>query len=216
MTRWTVIALLLAALILVPFALFNDRLSALAGVWLASDRSDWSVAWAVVALLAVDVALPVPSSLVSAAAGLALGFWLATAAIWTGMTAGCVIGYLFGSRTAAAAARFVGPAGMTRARGAWTRFGDYAIVLCRPVPVLAEASVVFAGIVGRPFRPFLAIAAGSNLGVAMGYAAIGAFAMRIDSFLLAFAGSLLVPALALAASRLWLRASDRPPREAAR
>ena len=36
------------------------------------------------------------------------------------------------------------------------------------------------------------------------YAAIGAFAMRVQSFLLAFLGAILVPALAVLATRAWL------------
>ena len=42
-------------------------------------------------------------------------------------------------------------------------------------------------------------------GAAVGYAAIGAFSMSMDSFLLAFIGSLAVPGLALLAGRIWFR-----------
>jgi uncharacterized membrane protein YdjX (TVP38/TMEM64 family) len=205
MARWLIVALVLVATILVPFFLFEERFNALADRLLARDVSAWYVAPVVAGLLASDVFLPIPSSVVAAAAGAALGLWGGTAAIWTGMTAACMLGYAFGSRTAAAAERFVGAAGMARAHGLWDRFGDYAIVLCRPVPVLAEATVIFAGIARRPFGHFISMSAWSNLGVALGYAAIGAFSMRADSFLLAFAGSLLVPGLAMLASRRWLR-----------
>ena len=205
--RWLIVAVVLLAAILIPFFLFEQRFDALAADVLRGDMSRAYVAGAVVLLLAADVLLPIPSSIVSAAAGVSLGFWLGTAAIWTGMTLACVIGYAFGSRAAAAARRFVGDAGMTRANRLWERFGDYAIVLCRPVPVLAEASAIFAGVVRRPFGHFLSLSALSNLGVAAGYAAIGAFSMRVDSFLLAFAGSLALPGVAMLAARLWLPAT---------
>ena len=68
--------------------------------------------------------------------------------------------------------------------------------------VLAEASVVFAGIVRTPFVRFAALTAISNLGIALGYAAFGAFSMRLDSFLVAFLGALLLPGIALGISRL--------------
>ena len=71
------------------------------------------------------------------------------------------------------------------------RYGDWTILICRPVPVLAEASVIFAGLVGAPFARFFALTALSNLGIALGYAAFGAFSMRMDSFLLAFLGALI-------------------------
>ena len=74
--------------------------------------------------------------------------------------------------------------------------------MCRPVPVLAEASVIFAGLVRAPFARFLAMTALSNLGIAVGYAAFGAFSMRVDSFLIAFLGALMIPGLAMLLARL--------------
>jgi membrane protein DedA with SNARE-associated domain len=83
-----------------------------------------------------------------------------------------------------------------------TRYGDYTIVLCRPVPVLAEASVIFAGLAGAPFDRFVLLSLLSNLGIAVGYAAFGAFSMRIDSFLAAFLGALILPGIAILIARL--------------
>ena len=77
-------------------------------------------------------------------------------------------------------------------------------MLCRPIPVLAEASVIFAGIVRRPFSRFLSLTTWSNAGIALGYAAIGAYSMRVDSFLWHFIGAIVVPAIAMLAGRLWL------------
>jgi len=205
MARWLVVAVVLLAAILVPFFLFEERFNALADTLLNRELSAWYVASAVAGLLASDVFLPIPSSVVAAGAGAALGLWRGAAAIWIGMTSACALGYAFGARTARAAERFVGAGGMARARALWDRFGDYAIVICRPVPVLAEATVIFAGIARRPFGHFMSMSAWSNLGVALGYAAIGAFSMRVESFLLAFAGSLVVPGVAMLASRRWLR-----------
>ena len=63
--------------------------------------------------------------------------------------------------------------------------------------MLAEASVIFAGLVGTPFRHFVALTALSNLGIAVGYAAFGAFSMSVDSFLVAFLGALIIPAVVM-------------------
>ena len=49
----------------------------------------------------------------------------------------------------------------------------------------------------------------SNAGIALGYAAIGAYSMRVDSFLLAFLGAMVVPGLAMLAGRLWLSGEQR-------
>ena len=148
--------------------------------------------------------LPVPSSIVSTAAGVLLGLGLGAAVVWIGMMAGCLVGYFVGVYSAPLARRLVGPAGLARAAELANRYGAWAVVLCRPVPVLAEATVVFAGLVRAPIGRFLFVTAASNLGIAAGYAAIGAFSMRLDSFLMAFIGAIAVPGVALLAAR-WLR-----------
>jgi len=205
--RWAVIALLLLALILVPFVLFEAHFNALASRVVSRDVPAVQAAAAVAGLLASDVFLPIPSSLVAAAAGALLGLWRGALAVWVGMMAACLFGYVFGARASGAATGFIGDNSMARAAALAARYGDYAVVLCRPVPVLAEATVILAGIMRRPLRRFLHLTAWSNLGVAVGYAAIGAFSMQVDSFLLAFVGSIAVPAAAILVSRLWLRRS---------
>jgi uncharacterized membrane protein YdjX (TVP38/TMEM64 family) len=153
-------------------------------------------------LLALDVVLPVPSSIVSTAAGVLLGFWRGAVVVWTGMMVACLLGYALGARAAGLARRFVGEPGLERAGKLVRRYGDWTIVMCRPVPVLAEASVIFAGLVGAPFVRFLALTALSNLGVAIGYAAFGAFSMSVDSFLVAFVGALLIPGVVMGIARV--------------
>lgn len=202
--RWALISIALLALILVPFFLFEDYFNHLADRVAAGGTATVTAEAAVVGLLASDVVLPIPSSLVSATAGALLGFVRGTVYVWLGMTASCVIGYVLGARSAGWARRFVGEAGVARASHIADRYGSFAIVLCRPVPVFAEASVIFAGLVRAPFKPFLIVSAASNLGVALGYAAIGAFSMHADSFLVAFFGSLLVPGIGMLAAKAWL------------
>ncbi len=203
--RWILLWVLLIAVVLTPFLLFERQFEDL-GAWLAAGHaSGWITASAIGSLLALDVFLPVPSSIVSTAAGALLGFWKGAAIIWGGMTIGCLVGYGFGSRAAAAARRLVGEQSLARAASIMEQHGSWAILLCRPVPVLAEASVVFAGIVRTPLVPFLALTAWSNLGIALAYAAVGAFTMQTQSFLLTFVAALALPAVAMVAAKLWLK-----------
>ena len=53
------------------------------------------------------------------------------------------------------------------------RFGAWTIVLFRAVPVMAEASVLFAGFTRMPLALFGALSAGTNLVVAAAYAWVG-------------------------------------------
>jgi uncharacterized membrane protein YdjX (TVP38/TMEM64 family) len=199
--RWVVLIGLMFALIIIPFILFEKQFEAL-GTWLAEGHASGVLAASIIAaLLALDVFLPVPSSIVSTGAGVLLGFWRGVAVIWIGMSIGCVIGYAFGAKAAGAARRLVGDEGVARANQIMERHGNWALVVSRPIPVLAESSVVFAGIVRSPIRPFVWMTTLSNLGIALAYAAVGAFSMEMQSFFLAFAAALALPGLALLAGK---------------
>lgn len=201
--RWLWLVLAVVALILVPFFLFEEYFTAL-GARAASGQLSMPVAVSIIGgLLALDVFLPVPSSVVSAAAGVLLGFWRGAAIVWVGMTVSCALAYVVGARSSRLAGRLVGAEGLARAARVADRYGLAALALCRPVPVLAEASVIFAGVMRVPLAKFIAICAWSNLGIAVVYAAIGAYAMRADSFLLAFAAAMAFPAIAWLIARVW-------------
>lgn len=199
--RWALVWIVLLAIVLVPFFLFEDQFTAFAERIARGEASTTVAALTIGGLLAFDVFLPVPSSIVSTAAGVLLGFWRGAAVVWIGMMAGCLIGYWVGRRSTPLAQRLVGAEGLLRAGKLANRHGPWAVVLCRPVPVLAEATVVFAGLVRAPLARFLTLTAWSNLGIAAGYAAIGAYSMRVESFLLAFIGAIAVPGLALLLAR---------------
>src|SRR4029079_7832292 len=116
----------------------------------------------------------------------------------------------FGAKAAGAARRLVGADGLARANQIMDRHGNWAIVVCRPIPVLAESSVVFAGLVRSPIRSFIWMTTLSNLGIALAYAAVGAFSMEMQSFLLTFAAALALPGLAMLAGKLWLGRRHQP------
>jgi uncharacterized membrane protein YdjX (TVP38/TMEM64 family) len=202
--RWTGLAGAVFALVLTPFLLFGARMEAWTAAVLATGAErPREVALVVVLLLAGDVLLPVPSSLVGTAAGFFLGFAGGTLTVLAGMTLGSLAAYALGRFSGRALARrLVGERETARLRALWDRFGDGAVVVARPVPVLAEASAVFAGIGGMAPGRFLALSTLSNLGIAAAYAAVGRFSARADSFLLVFAAAVLLPGAALLLARL--------------
>jgi uncharacterized membrane protein YdjX (TVP38/TMEM64 family) len=186
--------LLTLAAILVPFFLFGERIEQATTRFLNSGAGRWAIAGALSLLLALDVVLPVPSSLASIAAGAMLGFWGGLASSWTGMTAGCVLGYFLGSRVPSSG-------DIDRVRKAQERYGDAVLVLFRAVPVMAEASVLFAGITRMPWRRFLWLTSLSNLGISLVYVGTAVYSTQQGSFLLAFAGAAGIPAVALLVTR---------------
>ncbi|WP_437631652.1 TVP38/TMEM64 family protein [Sorangium sp. So ce854] len=210
-TGWAGSSGLLLLGILVPFFLFADRLEAAARALLASPPPAAATALVLGGLLAGDVVLPVPSSFVSTAAGGLLGFWRGTAVSWAGMMAGSALGYWLGARAGAPALRrMVGEAELARLARAAERHGPWFLLLFRGVPVLSEASVVFAGAGRMPRRAFATVTALANLGISATYAAVGASAAQLASTLPLFAGIVLLPGLALLLARLherWRRAA---------
>lgn len=82
LVKWIAAGLMLLALILVPFLLFEGQVLELAGsLFGPGGQAGALLALAFVALFAGDVVLPVPSSLVSVAA-VALFGWAGGLLIW--------------------------------------------------------------------------------------------------------------------------------------
>jgi uncharacterized membrane protein YdjX (TVP38/TMEM64 family) len=201
--KWSLLSVGLLLLIIVPFALFEQDLSSFAQRSLDARASAWAIAGSLIALLASDILLPIPSSFVATAAGYLLGFWWGSAATWAGLMAGTLVGYFLGLRFGRGLAlRLVGESELDRVASSSKQFGDWMIIAFRAVPVLAEASVVFAGLTAMPARRFLLLTGLANLGVAASYGAVGAFAVEANSFLLAFAGSIVLPGAAMLLARL--------------
>ncbi|MEZ5395648.1 MAG: VTT domain-containing protein [Bryobacterales bacterium] len=137
--RWVLLSALALAMILVPFFLYEDAGTAWAQSFASGERGPTVAAAAIGGLLAADIVLPVPSSLVATASGYLLGLGLGAAVTWAGMTAGALLGYALGCRPARSfTRRFVGEDELQRAAEAHRRWGDWAIIVCRSVPVLAE------------------------------------------------------------------------------
>jgi uncharacterized membrane protein YdjX (TVP38/TMEM64 family) len=194
--RWALLAVIVLALILVPFILFEEPLARWAKVLLLPENRSWAAA-AVFALLALDVFLPIPSSMVSTASGALLGFGGGMVASAAGMTAGALIGFVLGRMLGpGTAGRLVGEGEVARVSQSWERHGVWVLVLFRAVPVLAEASVIFAGLARMPVGHFLLLTGGANLCISAAYAAAGAYAVTGQTFLLAFAAAVLLPLLA--------------------
>src|SRR5215211_3723481 len=113
--RWAILWVLLIGMVLLPFLLFEHQFNAFAEYITRSETSRWLVAGAIFSLLALDVFLPVPSSIVSTAAGVLLGFTAGSAVVWAGMMGGSLLGYAVGARESNAARRFIGADGVERA-----------------------------------------------------------------------------------------------------
>ncbi len=193
--KWLVIGVVVLALILVPFGLFGEAIELWTQQFLSDAKEQpFLVAMVLGGLLASDILLPVPSSIVSTACGLLLGFGIGTAVSVGGMMVSCAVGYALGKTMGkAVVGRFVGPSELARLQHLNGRFGSWIVIICRPVPVLAEASVLFLGMGGMAGIRFFTLCALSNLGISAVYAAMGAWSASVNSFFIAVGASVLVP-----------------------
>ncbi len=200
------IAVVLAVPI-VPFLLLGDRLEPRVLAQLDREIPPTALAALVTALLAVDILLPIPSSIVSTVAGRLLGFWTATAVSWLGMMIGSVVAFAL-ARAAGRplALRLSSAQEMDRMDVLSARWGPWVLVLARPVPVLAEASVLLFGVTRLSWLRFLAPVALSNLGIAAAYSLLGD---RVQ-FPLALAASVALPATAALLARKWWKPACAP------
>ncbi len=156
-----------------------------------------------VALLWADVFIPVPSSVIMIANGAMFGVVGGTAATLVGAVGGAMIGFLVGRRGAGLIRRFISPAEQRQADALLARWGVLAIIVSRPMPILAETVSVMVGTTAISWQRALA---GSFIGVlpaAIVYAITGAFTTDLGSGFLVLAGVILLAGLTwLVARRL--------------
>jgi len=202
--RWMIFAAIVLAFILVPFALFETSLTRWTGAIFEQVRGHPLAGGAlVVGLLALDPVLPIPSSLLSVFAGAAFGLYWAALLIWTGMTLGALISYALGASAGRGVARvLVGAEELARAHRLAADVGPAALVITRAVPVLSEAAALMAGTARMPLWLFVLSTAAANAVIAIAYAAVGEAASSWNSFLVAFMGLVLLPAIGWSAWRL--------------
>lgn len=152
------------------------------------------------ALLAADVVLATPATLVMLAAGETLGPWVGGAVSAAGTMAAATIGYAacrWGGRVAAR--RWIGDGERRRARRAFGRFGLLAIVVARGLPILPEALACIGGLARLPAGRFLGAFAAATVPWAM----IHAWAGHASSWANPWPAILVLIGLPAAAWSLW-------------
>lgn len=186
----------------IPFLFFGGQLEQ----WLrgfADDPLQPPATFAlVVAVLATDILLPIPSSVISTLSGWQLGWALGTLATWLGMNLGAVIGFALARRFGHSLALwFSRGEDLERMRQVSDRYGPTVLVLTRAMPVFAEASVLIAGIHRLAWQRFLPAVMLSNLGIAIAYAALGDYAERHQWLPLALGVAIALPVLVAAVAK---------------
>lgn len=201
------LGVLMVAFVVVPFVLFGEPLDRLTNDVMTDPSSRSTAAMAGFLLLAADVVLPIPSTIVISVLGALLGTVGATFVAAAGLTLGCLCGYWLGRWLGHdVAERTMGREDFVDLSDRLDRYGVLVLALCRPVPVLAEASVIAAGVAGLAAAKVMAVTTLANIGFAAVYAAFGAAADTGTGLVAALVASIGLPLAAmLAAKALRLR-----------
>lgn len=213
MKRYALIASGLIVFFLLLFLLINAldvRILIDPTPWMAG--ASWQVALIGVGLLVVDVLLPVPSSLVMIAHGVLFGIWWGTLLSWGGSVGATLIGFAIGRRGGKLMDRCLSRQEKERADVLLRRWGGLAIIVTRPVPVLAETTAIIAGSTAMSWRMTLISAAAGSLPPALVYAVVGAKATSLNEGLLIFLLGVLLAGLFWLAGRRVLQAASHTDR----
>ncbi|HHY86773.1 MAG TPA: VTT domain-containing protein [Verrucomicrobia bacterium] len=139
-------------------------------------------------LLLVDVVAPVPSSVIMTANGALFGAVPGTLLSLAGGMGAAAVAYWIGMGGERAGRRWMGESALTRAHAFFLRHGMLAVIVSRPVPILAEAVGIIAGMAGMPRGRFFGGALAGLVPIAVVYAVAGAYSRDVNSGLYVFVG----------------------------
>lgn len=192
--------LLLMAALMAFFLIFFLIVEAL-GVPLLSDPTPWMKHGGVLAavlgvgLLIADVLLPVPSSMVMVAHGALFGVVVGTLLSLLGSVGAALFGFAIGRRGGKFLNRVVTPAEQSSANQLLARWGALAIIVTRPIPLLAETVAIMSGASSLGWGTVALASFAGSLPPALLYALTGAAVANFQNASLMFGVVLLVAGL---------------------
>jgi uncharacterized membrane protein YdjX (TVP38/TMEM64 family) len=209
MRRWITLTLVVVGVVVGSKLLIENvlgfDLETIVTGWLANagPRS----AAVIVLLLASDVVLPVPSSLVMVLSGAAFGVWWGALIALAGSILGEWLGFeLVRKFGRGFAARFVGEDDFDRFSRLLDRHGALGVVLTRPLPIVMETMSVIAGLSQMRRATFLMASLIGTGPIVLVYAYAGAESRRVGNILPGVVILLSVTALAW----VWYRSRLAP------
>ena len=182
--------------------------------FLAEDTSfllgqkKWIAGLAGIGLLIADVIAPVPSSIIMLANGILFGpIWGSLLSILGGSGA-ALVGYWIGIQGEHVGKRWLGDEALARANSFFRRHGMVAVIASRPIPILAEAVSIIAGISRMPGAKFVGATLLGLLPTAVIYAIAGAYTLTVSSGLYAFVGVMLLAGTVWLVGKLMARSNS--------
>lgn len=173
--------------VILSFALFEWlELPLLKDPTYLMQRGGLTAASISIALLGLDILLPIPGSIIMIGNGALFGTFLGATISLIGALIANITGYFIGKKSGEWLNRFVTSEERDQANRLMQRWGMIAVIVTRPIPILSESVIVMAGTTLLPFnRMLLATVLGLLPGVLI-YALTGAYAVTVGNQVLGF------------------------------
>jgi uncharacterized membrane protein YdjX (TVP38/TMEM64 family) len=197
----------IAALFLLSWGLFGEGLEEVWNVEKLAGYFEQAKSWAWllgIALLMVDLLLPIPGTIVMSALGAVYGFWIGGLIATIGSMLAGILGYGVGRFfDEKFAKRWLGEKDFEKGRSLFDKSGAWVVAVSRALPILPEVLACMAGLLRMPFGKFVIALACGSIPMGFLFAWIGAIGRDQPAWGLAF--SLGVPAVLWGAAALMRR-----------
>jgi len=139
-------------------------------------------------ILAADIVLPVPSSIVMFVNGYTLGAAMGAGVSLLGLQTGAMLGYYLGY---AGSGRFSKDKNQ-EAQSILLKYGPLAILLSRGIPILSESICIVCGYNKMPFKKYFFLNLLGYAPICLLYAVCGSLGHDGHTFMLAFGASIFI------------------------
>lgn len=137
-------------------------------------------------LLIFDVILPVPASLIMVANGAIFGLWMGSALSMLGGILSSYAGHYLGKAGSRKVKYLFSKEEQEQSNRLLRRWGMLAVLVSRPIPIIAESISIMAGMMLMPEKKFLFAAWLGIMPASVLLAYTGVYALNIESGLLSF------------------------------
>ena len=172
-----------------------------AGIQLLEDptpwlqQAGWFAATVGVSLLALDVVLPVPSNIVMIAHGALFGIVAGTLLSLAGIMLASAVAFWIGRRGGRLLSLAVPADERAHADAILARWGVVAIVVSRPLPLLAETVLVLAGTSRMSWRTAMLASSAGSVPLCLFYAWAGATSIGFEGGAIVFGLTIVLAAI---------------------
>lgn len=182
----------IAVFVISSFFLLLFAIAELYKLPLLTDPSSWLQSRGIlpavigVLLLVADIWLPIPSSIIMTANGAIFGVLIGTTLSITGSLGASLVGFGMGRAGSNILRRLVTTPEYEASESLLRRWGMTAIIVTRPVPILAETFAIMAGASSLSWTRFTMAAIAGTSPAAFIYALAGAKATDVGTGILIF------------------------------